>query len=358
MCLARVLIHKKLIRADQKVAILLTDITDPGIMVVEKGIVQFVRDFQLQNPTMNMAPLDMDMLRKKLFNEIKISLDFYIRQFKSEKIEELFTLSFSSQDDLTPSLQKELELNVKKINPQLLGKFSMPPDAGLVSAHGGNIISLAKLVDFNLSGTIPKVSQSAKIQEQIPEEFIPAIKVGVVCVAILAIVFFLTKLNVSNYKKKYEAIVEIQGPFVEMKPEEIESRISENQRKLQHYKKAFLPSELSYLLTHIAKNLPGGMWFTKIELKYERNKAGASTVVLAGNGISKDDDPQRPMIIELSGYAYTDDPNEQFKMVYAFVNLLKSDQILKKYARSANLSGVQSEQNSDHVVTSFKILIK
>lgn len=360
MCLSRSLIYRRIIKSDQKVAVIQTDYDDPGIMIIDKGIVQFVRDFQLQNPTLNMAPLDADMLRKKLFNEIKISLDFYMRQFKSSKIEEVFTLSFNSDDDLSGALQKELETPVKKINLQSLGKFPIMPDFGLVSAHGVNLRGTAKTVDFNLSGVLATTSQAAKLQEQIPEEFIPAIKVAVVCVAMLAVVFYLTKLNIAQFKKQYDAVVEIQGGFVDMTPEDIQSRITENLSRFKDYQDAFQASEMAYILTHIAKTLPKGIWLSSMEIQYAKDKIGSTTLskpVLLDDsaGSSK---AIRPMMIDLSGYAYTSDDNEQFKMVYGLVNALKSDRIFAKYSRNVSLAGIQSEQRGDLALTSFKIQVK
>ena len=305
-----------------------------------------------------MAPLDVEMLKKKLFNEIKISLDFYTRQFKSGKIEELFTLSFNSDEDLSGELQKELDLSVKKINLQTLGRFPTIPDFGLVSAHGVNLRTATKTVDFNLSGILATTSQAAKLQEQIPEEFIPAVKVAVVCAAILAVVFFVTKLNTAQFKKQYDAVVEVQGGFVDMKPDDIQARIKENLNRLKDYKDAYQASEMAYILTHIAKTLPTGIWLTKMEIKYPKDQ----TAPVASSGRpAPSEDPAgsskltRPMMFDLSGYAYTNDANEQFKMVYGLVNALKSDKVFTKYFRDVNLAAIQSQQSGDYVLTSFKI---
>ncbi len=362
MCLVRVLLQKKIIKSDQKVAIINTDFNDAGIIVVDKGIVQFVRDFQLQNPTLNVAPLDLEMLRKKLLNEIKISLDFYIRQFRSEKIEELYALSFASDQDLSATLQKELEISTKKVNLQPWAKSLIPLESGMLCAHGINLRGISKTVEFNLSGVMPVPTTTSKIQEKIPEEYIPAIRVAVVCAALLAVVFVLTKMETAQFKKRYEAIVDVQGAFVEMKPDEIKARITENQKKLKDYKIAYQPTEMAFLLTHISKLLPSGMWLTTIEAQYvkEKEKPVGSNQVQAPPVVSEDgaSSPDRAILFTINGFAYTEDPNEQFKMVYALVNALKSDATLKKYAKNINLAGIQSQQSGDSVVTAFKVQVK
>lgn len=361
MSLIRALVARKLIRVDQKVAVILTDLTDSGVIIVDKGIVHFVRDFQLQNPTLNMAPLDLDTLRKKLINEVKVSIDFYTRQLKSESISELYTLSFSSEEDLTEILHKELELPVKKISSQAIGKFSITADAGMVSSHGINLRSSIKGVEFNLSKINLAPSQTVSFQSQIPEEFLPVLKVGVVCFALLAGVFFLTKAHVANVKKQYQAQAERQGAFLNMTKDEIEAKIKEQKEKLSNYQHAYKKSEMAYLMTYIAKTLPAGIWLSDFDISYDRPKetsaSSASSKKPAVESVPGQK-PEFPIIIDLSGFSYAKDPNEQFKMVYGLVNSLKSDKTLMKYSRSVNLAGIQREENGDAVITSFKIQIK
>ncbi len=360
MCIARVLVHKKIIKPDQRLGIVYPDFNDAGIIVMDKGVVQFVRDFQLQNPTLNLAPLDMEMLKKKLFNEIKISLDFYMRQFKSEKLEDLVNLSFASEQDMSVELQKELEISTKKVNLPSLARFPVAPDFGLLAAHGINLRGIAKTVDFNLSGVVASANQTPSLKERVPEEYIPVIKVAVICAALLAVVFVLTKMNTSQYKKKYDVLADAQGPFVEMKPDEIETRISENRKKLKVYEKTYEPSQMAFILMRIAKVLPAGMWLTEVDVKYLKDKEGAGTFSLIDpNSASSESSEQiRFLSLDITGYVYAEDSNQQFKMVYAFVNQLKADKTFQTFAKSVNLANIQSEQSGKDVVTNFKIKIR
>ncbi len=360
MCVVRALLHKKIIRSDQRVGVVHPDFSNPGIMVVDKGVVQFVRDFQLQNPTLNLAPLDFEMLKKKLFNEIKISLDFYMRQFKREKLEDLLNLSFESDKDLTSELHKELEIPTKKVNLQHLAKFPVTPDLGILAAHGVNLREIAKTLDFNLSGSVASSAQSSQFKERVPEEYIPVIKVAVVCAAVLAAVLVLTKMNTAQYKKKYDVIAEAQGPFVDMKPDEIQTRIADNRKKLKDYQKTYEPSQMAYILTHVAKVIPQGMWLTDVDMKFLKEKEGAASMPATDQSAASSDASEqiRFLSLDLSGYVYDKDSNQQFKMVYAFVNQLKTDETFKKFAKSVALANIQSEQRGEEVVTSFKIRIR
>ncbi len=350
LCLARALIIKKYIRAEQKVALVQTDFNDSRILVIDHGVVQFVRDFQLQNPALNAASLDGEMLKKKLFNEVKISLDFYIRQFKSEKIEEAFTLSFDQSQDLSVDLQKEVEVPVKKIDPYEIVRFSGAMDVGLISAYGAVLDSGSKTVNFNLSGVMATDKPSG-LPKSIPPEYFLAIKTGLVCVVLTAAVFFLTAFNAAKVKKQYNVLFDQYGAFENMPMEDIQKKVIDNTNRLKMLKIFLKKTEMAYVLTKIPKLLPEGVWLADLSVRYNVSSDSRSALASVQPANTQEDG----INMELSGYAYTEDSNQQFKMVYALVNVLKSDKAFQKYFRNVSLAAIQREQKTDTTVTSFKI---
>lgn len=356
LCLARTLIIKKYVKTEQKIALVQTDFNDPRILIVDQGIVQFVRDFQLQNPTLNAAPLDGEMLKKKLFNEVKISLDFYVRQFKGEKIEGAFTLSFDQSQDLSMDLQREIEVPVKKIDPYEIIRFSGAMDVGLISAYGAVLDPGAKNVNFNLSGSA-SVAKPSALPKMIPPEYFLALKIGIGCVALVIGVSFLTSFHVAYVKKQYDTLFQEQGSMVDMSLADIKKKSADNIKKLTTLKEYLKNTETAYVLTRIPQLLPEGVWLTNFSLRYG---SGAMGSVVASGGKQTAAKPQQDDSggIELSGYAYNQFPNQQFKMVYDLVNSLKSDEGFKKYFHTVSLNVIQSEQKQDVAVTSFKIVCK
>ena len=119
------------------------------------------------------------------------------------------------------------------------------------------------------------------------------------------------------------------------------------------FKDFFKKTEVAYLLTRISKLLPEGVWLTSFSVKYG-SKAADSVGVKSEGGASQDGGVN----IELSGYAFTKDPNRQFNMVYKLKNILESDKDLKKYFRSVSLNSIQGEQKENVPVTSFKIVCR
>lgn len=355
MCLVRALIFKKQVKAEQRVALLQTDFKDSRILIVEHGIVQFVRDFQLQNPALNAALLDVEMLQKKLFNETKISLDFYMRQFKSDKIDEMVTLAFDQNLDLSADLQREIEVAVRRIDPNVIVNSQGPMDVGLISAYGAVAGLGPKAIEFNLSGTTMAVKQSA-LQQRIPSEYFMAIKTTVACVALVMGVSFLTSFNNGQIKKRYTALMEQQGAFVDMPLKDIQKKVTENRNRFQTYKNFFTRTEASYVLAAIPRILTEGVWLTNLSIQYVKapSQPMADAKKVAPVAEAKPDGVN----VEFSGYAYATDPNQQFKLVYGVVSALKSDKGFQKYFSNVSLVSIQSEQREDITVTSFKISCK
>src|SRR5882672_1488986 len=75
--LIRVLVFKKLIPLDQRIAIVQTNDKEGKIIIVDHGLPHFVRDFQLQPAAASKPENDPELLKARLFNEVRISLDYY-----------------------------------------------------------------------------------------------------------------------------------------------------------------------------------------------------------------------------------------------------------------------------------------
>jgi hypothetical protein len=366
MCLTRALIAKKFIKPDHKVAIVQTDFTDSRIVVFDTGVVQFVRDFQLHNPALNAPTPEPELLKKKLFNEIKISLDFYMRQFKSEKIAEIATISFDPSQDIVEQLQKELETPVKPVDPHAVVNFPDISDIGVINAFGAILNPIAKTALFNLSGTVT-VSKTNSLPAllHVPEEYFPAFKVGVIGAALVFGIFILTKFTVAQTKKKYDVLVEQIGPFLDMSLASIQQKVVDNTTRLETNRNIFRKTEMAAFLVHLPKLLPEGVWLIDLNIQYnpivevapkpiDMKNAGKTPVRAAPPPPSNV--PQVGLIVlEMGGYAYMKDSNQQFRVVYGVVDALKTDELFKKYIKSVNLVSIQSEQKDGVSVTSFKI---
>jgi Tfp pilus assembly PilM family ATPase len=355
MCLIRALIAKKHVKPDQRVAIIQTDFHDSRIIVFDGGVVQFVRDFQLHNPAMNAPMPEPELLRKKLFNEIKISLDFYMRQFKNEKISEILTVSQEPQEDIVQQLQTELELPVRRVDPLTVVNSPNAQDVGILNAYGVVLTPVAKTAVFNLSGS-SNVGMAKPMglpgNIPIPEEYFPAVKVAAVSGVLVLAMFFLTQFNTAQVKKKYDYLVEEVGPFLDMSVETIQQKIDDNKSRLELFKAIFRKTDVSFYLVRLPKLLPDGVWLNEMTVQY--TEVQDTSKLPPQPGVPKTP-PSPGLVLDMSGYVYNKDTNQQFRMVYGLVNSLKSDDFLKKYLKVISLSSIQTEQRETDTVTSFKI---
>ncbi len=354
MCLTRALIAKKFIKPDQKVAVVQTDFNDSRIIVFDGGVVQFVRDFQIYNPALNAPMPEPELLKKKLFNEIKISLDFYMRQFKSEKIGEVVTISFDPTQDIVDQLQQELETPVRKVDPNQIVNAPDATDIGIINSFGAVLAPAPKTAVFNLSGSVvvPGSKQKLAPSIQIPEEYLPAVKVGVISAVIVLGMFILTNFNVAQTKKKYDVLLDQDGAFLDMSVDTIQQKVTENNSKLELHKSIFRKTEMTSLLMHVSKTLPNGVWLTELTVQYieitDNSNAPGSPSKDASGGLT----------LDAVGYAYSKDSNQQFRMVYGLVNAFKADELFKKYIKNVTLASIQNEQVEDVSMTSFRINAK
>ena len=84
--LIRSLLLKNLIREEDSLAIIEKGNDTGRIMVIEHGVPQFVREFQLSSGTRGAEPTDVSV---RLLTEAKISLDYFRRQDNQLRIKEI-----------------------------------------------------------------------------------------------------------------------------------------------------------------------------------------------------------------------------------------------------------------------------
>src|SRR3989338_2820466 len=108
--LVRALIHKKLIQKAKNTAIIEIHQYEGRIIIVDQNIPQFVREFQLYPTSTETSSVASDILSARLFNEIKISFEYYGRQYNQKKVERIIALSESGDDDMLKNLGKDFNL--------------------------------------------------------------------------------------------------------------------------------------------------------------------------------------------------------------------------------------------------------
>lgn len=88
-----------------------------NILITEKGFPYFTRDIRLAAALGQQAPSeDLDSQMFRLINEVRVSLDYYRRQFLKKEVDEMIVISHLATSNLIDHFSKELGLKVNLLN--------------------------------------------------------------------------------------------------------------------------------------------------------------------------------------------------------------------------------------------------
>ena len=314
------------------------------IIIVENDVVQFVREFQMPTEENNSS-----VLNAKLFNDLRVSFNFYSRQNPQGKVDKIITLSIGQPQIQPEELSKELGIPVVILQAEDILRANQISDIGLLSAYGATLRDkTASSKDFELSEKatiLQEAGQAAMAQAR-------NYKIMVGLIAFCALAVFLTaslsKKMVSGSKQRLVELEQKQGPFRSSGLEQIESLKTELSNKLTAYQNVHASSDISFFLIKIPAMLPPGTWLKTISINYIDD-----TAVAGGNSKKA-----AKVLISLEGYAYLESTNEQFRLVNNLAAQLKNEEDFAKFFTDIDLATVQQENIGEYVATYFRINCK
>ncbi len=191
--LLRALTFKKQIQRQQRIAIIQTNQREGTITIVDQGIPQFVRDFQLVTSLPAAPDPDGASINTRLLNEIRISLDYYRRLHSMGEIDKLLFIFANDMHDLAEALGKSLGVATVSLATRSLLNLDEEVNPGVLNAFGVGLRHAVSLpVTINLSRIQVKSQEAEKIFEQTPINYLASIKVGAACgLAVLFVFLFL-----------------------------------------------------------------------------------------------------------------------------------------------------------------------
>ena len=334
--LARALFSRNLMRLDQRIAVLYIDGHAGRMMFFDKGIIQFMREFSLLAPGGEGAP-DMEVVKSRLLNETRNSMDYYSRQFSKDKLNEVIVLGPEGTKDLAQLIGNDLGLPVKYFLPSLNVPLLEGTGVEGLCAFGACVSNVpASLPAFNFSQKKPVAAAQNKVfgLSFDVKEFMPALQAGVACVEVLAAAFAGAQWKLKALLSKITDLSSAQGEMLAMNVEDIQQKIAGNTDKLKGYKKIRTKTDVALLLVHAVRVLPEGMWLKDLSVRY-----GADDKVT----------------MDIAGYAYAADLNKQLRSVNALVAALRSSKELSGAISSVQLTSMQRQDINNVAVTSFVI---
>lgn len=344
--LIRLLIGKELIPNNVCLALIEKGEVNCKITIVDSGIPQFVREFQLGTMGQTEGPGGKAVINR-LLNEIRISLDFYQRQDPAAQLKQIKLISTLPSKDLITAIGEEMKIPVAVSQPKTLLKKDDANEIGFLNAVGASLSDLVPMPSsFNfLGGPIRTAKQVSFIQNLKFSAILPAIVFsGVVLSAAV-----LTPRLISQKPKMLLEEVNVQlGSWKDSLIEKIQERTTTSLDKITQLKRIRTESEAASILETIPKLLPAGAWLDELILTYPSDLASGTTNKPTETDGSKLD-------VAISGFAYSENTQEQFGIVSKYLVDLKNQADFVKHFQKIELETVRSQQQEEFTVTFFKI---
>jgi Tfp pilus assembly PilM family ATPase len=398
MSLVRALMFRRQVNLDHVTAILRTEQDTGELIILSKGHVKFTRDFKIQSPEpLNLAaagqPLPEDVeevLRARIFNEVRISLEFFSRQYSEEDVTKIVILSSGLKQSFWTGLNDELGVPMEIVDPLREIPSGEGMSAGGIYAFGAAMAGkVPAVIDFNLSeGASQSVSlKKEEIVEQNQKLILPII-VGVACAALIAIVFFVSGFFLDGLRTKINVVKTRVGANVEMTTVDLSAKTAAQKKELAALESLPLKARLTPLVIRLVKQLPKGVWLQNISVTFKDTppsavkkakktapedakavKEGADAGDVKDKKASTDKKKGSPAKVkpvygnistnvemEISGYIYLNDSNAEFGLANQLVSLLRKDEELKALFKNIKLVSVKSDVYAEFKVTVFQIL--
>jgi hypothetical protein len=343
--LMRVLQKQALVPRLQSTAVIEVEGEGGRITIVDKDIIQFVREFQ--SPVEGVG---IPSENAKFFNDIRVSFNFYQRQNSQAKLDRILIIASSDLTALASGLGQEFKVPATAVTVQKILK-DQPGDLGLLNASGISIrerISSSKNFDLSIKSARPGKGIGEPAGALADWNFKTlALSLGFSAALIFG-TSFLTKNLTADAKRNSERLTLQLGMYKSSEKTKITELKDEVIAKLNQYKDIRVKSDITYYLKKVPMLLPNGAWLSTYTIDYSdvtQTDAAGSRVV------------NKP-VLGMDGYIYLPNPNDQIRQVNVLVTKLKTDEKFSKLFSEIVLTNVRQETLNNYPVTYFRITCK
>ncbi len=373
LSLIRSLNVKEYIPEDKAIALIEKGEVSGKIIIIDKGIPQFVREFQLRLPTASTTqPTDPNALMTRLINEIRVSLDYFNRQDSQIEIEEILLLTSENGTELSQRLSEDLKMKIMPIETQQIFQNITPQVPEYLYAFGiGLVDTVASAANIDLSEKKSKLTQpiSPKLGNKI--NYKALVISGIVTLSILITTFIFSNQKVAKLKKQLKSINAELGSFKDASTKKLQNENNTLAAKLNTFKSIRTESKVANLLAIIPKQLPDGIWIDSLEISYldqtiktnvpktKKTRKGKKKGKTSKTEAKKKFKPVKvKMLITLTGYAYLENIREQFGLINQLLRNFKTNETIKEQFTDINLETTKAQKLNNFNVTYFKISLK
>ena len=359
--LIRVLTFKKLIPRGQRIAVVQADESEGKIIIIDQGIPQFIRDFHL-GPVVNgpdKPAENKDFRNLKLFNEVKISLDYYGRQNTRDKVNGIITLSESEEktNEFSERFGRELGIPVTTLDAKSILNTQSVNTIDLLNAYGMGLRNAAPLaVSFDLQRKIEgRPPEESGFQEITPLNYRSFVKMAVICIVLIAATFGLSNLSVEEQRRKLESIKKQAGIFQDLSEEDIEKKVQEIIQKQAVYKNVSPKSDAAFFLNMIPRFLPQGTWLKELTVNFSVESTDSKNSAKSGSSHAIPQPQEEKQVkVNLTGYAFVENINQQLRLVKNLISNMKDNKEFMRFFKNVSFT-TETMDLSGYAVTYFKI---
>jgi Tfp pilus assembly PilM family ATPase len=375
MSLVRTLMLKRQINVDQVTAILRTSQDTGELIITSKGHVKFIRDFKIHPPQSlpgSGEPLSAqdteDVLRARIFNEVRISFEFFSRQYSEEGVNKILILSSGLKQSFWTGLNEELGVAMEIIDPLREISSAEGMHSGAVNAFGVAIAGrVPSVIDFNLS---ERASQSVSLKKeeafQKSRQLILPVIVGIASAALIALVFFLSGLFLDGVKADVASAIARVGSHVDMTSEDLSSKGADEDKRFMALQSLPIKARVTPLIIRFSKLLPSGVWVDSMNVSFSDTTLGRDKSGNVKQRRDKDgqdslksdpvyDKVSTVLSMNISGYIYLNDSNAEFGLANQFVNTIRKDQEFIKSFKNVKLNDLKADTYAKTKVMAFRI---
>ena len=359
LSLIRALSSKKLIPGDQTIALI--EKGNVGrIIVSDKNIPQFVREFQLLGEIPEQDSSDPENVTKILNKEVRISLDYFNRQNEQLKVEKIFFLSSSDKGNMPKSLESHLDIPVAPIEISLVLGTTSQLDLGYLNAYGASIAPFTdSFASLNLSKTkveeSPMLTSSKKIHN-----YKPFATTALICIPLIIGSIAMSIFWKQGVKKKITTLNEKLGSLQDADISFIEDKEKKWKKKLKIVQKTRIKSDVALFMLLIPSLLPEGTWIEALNISYhdimELKKPVTKKKKFTRKRSASVKEAKPSLQITIIGYAYSANRGEQFRLVNKLLGNLKNNKEYSGFFQKIELKTIKTQKINEHDVTHFKIL--
>lgn len=368
--LLRTLVYRKLLVTDQVSAILIAREDSCELVIASKGYVRFIRDFSMLAAQL---PPDTDadeFFRLKLFNEVRMSLDFFIRNNAGIEVDRLIAIASGMKMHLFEGMGDDIALPVKVLeHSQILDKTNALVDIGYIRAFGVGLSGdVPAVVDFNLSEGNVHGAEKKNLRPgagHFPAQALMTAGVVLACGAIIALSFWWSDTQLRQKQLLKQEVSARLGRYLDIPMDDIDAKLRLMKKKIESVKSLPLKSSLAAFFVHFTQQVPEGVWLDTIDISYDMSgmtSAGATGGKAARQRNLAASDyytVKLSSMMLISGFVSLGDTNAEFEVVNQFVGKITADPLIKQVFADIKLKSLQArESNLKQKFTAFTIEFK